>query len=161
VSRTVNGVMIGVVEDVDDPDQRGRIKVYLPILELTSDWSRVAAPLAGNERGFHFLPEVGDEVLVAFDQGDVKTAFVLGYLWNGVDKVPQTDAHKRTLKTVSGHLLEFDDTGGSEKVTLKFKGGEPSITLEQNKLSITFNSGTFIELSASGVKVRGSLIELN
>jgi phage baseplate assembly protein V len=161
MSRTVNGVTIGVVEDVNDPEQRGRIKMDLPVLGLKSDWSRVAAPLAGNERGFHFLPEVGDEVLVAFDQGDVKTAFVLGYLWNGVDKPPQTDAHKRTLKTVSGHLLEFDDTGGSEKVTLKFKGSDPSITLEQNKLSITFDSGTFIELSASGVKVKGSLIEFN
>jgi len=159
VNSTVNGVTIGIVKEVDD---QGRVKMSFPGLGLEdSNWSRVATPLAGKERGMQFMPEVDDEVLVAFDQGDVKTAFVLGYLWNGIDKNPQTDKNKRTLKTVSGHLLEFDDTSGSEKVTLKFKGGDPSIVMEQSKLSITFDSGTFIELSASGVKVKGTLIELN
>lgn len=154
----VNGVTVGVVKEVDD---QGRVKMSFPVLGLDSDWTRVAAPMAGRERGFQFMPEVDDEVLVAFDQGDVNNAYVLGYLWNGVDKAPQTDAKIRTLKTVSGHLLEFDDNDGDEKITLKFKGGNPSIVLEQSKLSITFDDSTFIELSASGVKIKGSLIELN
>ncbi len=158
MSRTVNGVTVGIVKEVDD---QGRVKMSFPVLGLDSDWARVAAPLAGRERGFQFMPEVDDEVLVAFDQGDVNTPYVLGYLWNGVDRPPQTDAHIRTIKTISGHLLEFDDTAGSEKVTLKFKGGNPSIVLEQSKLSITYDDSTFIELSTSGVKVKGSLIELN
>lgn len=158
MTRKVNGVTVGVVKEVDD---QGRVKMSFPVLGLDSDWTRVAAPMAGRERGFQFMPEVDDEVLVAFDQGDVNNAYVLGYLWNGVDKAPQTDAKIRTLKTVSGHLLEFDDNDGDEKITLKFKGGNPSIVLEQSKLSITFDDSTFIELSASGVKIKGSLIELN
>jgi phage baseplate assembly protein V len=161
VRQTVSGVTIGVVQDVDDPEQLGRIKMEFPALGLTSDWSRVAVAMAGNGRGMQFMPEVGDEVLVAFDQGDVTKAYVLGYLWNGVDAPPQTDANKRTIHTVSGHLMEFDDTSGSEKITLKFKGGDPSITIEQNKLSITFDGSTSIELSSSGVKVKGTMIELN
>lgn len=158
MTRKVNGVTVGIVKEVDD---QGRVKMSFPVLGLDSDWTRVAAPMAGKERGFQFMPEVDDEVLVAFDQGDVNTAYVLGYLWNGVDKAPQTDAKIRTIKTVSGHLLEFDDNNGDEKITLKFKGGNPSIVLEQSKLSITFDDSTFVELSASGVKVKGSLIELN
>jgi len=158
VSDKIIGVTIGLVKEVDD---QGRLKLYFPVLELNSDWARVAVPMAGKERGFQFMPEVDDEVLVAFDQGDVNAPYVLGYLWNGVDKAPQTDAKIRTLKTVSGHLLEFDDTGGSEKVSLKFMGGNPSIVMEQSKLTIAFDDGNTIEMSASGVKVKGTLIELN
>lgn len=161
MTQKIGGVTIGIVVDVNDPDDRGRVKLDLPVLGIRSDWARVAAPMAGNERGFQFVPEVDDEVLVAFDQGDVTKAYVLGYLWNGQDKPPQTDVKKRTIKTVSGHTLEFDDNDGSEKVTISFKGDKPSIVLEQSKLSITFDDSTFIELSASGVKVKGSLIELN
>jgi uncharacterized protein involved in type VI secretion and phage assembly len=163
--QTVNGVIIGIVTDLEDPDQMGRIKVEFPTLNQdTSNWARIAAPMSGKDRGFQFMPEVDDEVLVAFDNGDVNNPYILGFLWNGVHKPPKpdpADAKKRTLKTVSGHVLEFSDEEGSEKITLQFKGGDPSITIEQSKIVIAFDSSNSIELSASGVKVKGQMIELN
>jgi uncharacterized protein involved in type VI secretion and phage assembly len=129
--------------------------------EPQSNWARIAAPMSGPERGFFFLPEIDDEVLVAFEQGDLRFPYVLGFLWNGQQKPPHTEPTKRTIETVSGHILEFEDKGGSEKISLLFKGDKPSITLEQSKITITFDDGNKIELSASGVKVTGTKIELN
>lgn len=165
MSPLINGVIIGIVTDLQDPEQMGRIKIQLPTLgQDTSNWARIAAPMSGDSRGLQFMPEVDDEVLVAFENGDVAFPFIIGFLWNGVHKPPKpdpADAAKRTIKTVSGHVLEFDDTQGSEKITLQFKGDKPSIIIEQSKLTIAFDDSTFIELSPSGVKVKGTLIELN
>jgi uncharacterized protein involved in type VI secretion and phage assembly len=165
MSDMVNGVIVGIVRDLEDPEQMGRIKVEFPTLgQDTSNWTRIAAPMSGDSRGFQFMPEVDDEVLVAFENGNVNYPYVIGFLWNGVHKPPKpapADAKKRTLKTVSGHVLEFSDEEGSEKITLQFKGGNPSITIEQSKISIAFDGSNYIELSASGVKVKGTLIELN
>jgi uncharacterized protein involved in type VI secretion and phage assembly len=165
MTQTINGVIIGIVTDLQDPDQMGRVRVEFPALNQdTSNWARIATPMTGKERGFQFMPEIDDEVLVGFENGNINHPFILGFLWNGVDKPPKpapSDAKKRTLKTVSGHVLEFSDEEGSEKITLQFKGGDPSITIEQSKILISFDSGNSIELSASGVKVQGTIIELN
>ena len=71
-SSRVSGVVVGVVTNNQDPEGMGRVKVKFPWLsdEDESNWARVAAPMAGKERGFYFLPEVEDEVLVAFEHGD-------------------------------------------------------------------------------------------
>src|SRR5437868_3604561 len=87
----ISGVVVGVVtNNQGDPDGLGRVKVKFPWLsnEEESFWARVAAPMAGKERGFYFLPEVEDEVLVAFEQGDVRFPYVVGSLWNGKDAPP-------------------------------------------------------------------------
>ena len=79
------GVVTGVVTNNKDPDKLGRVKVRFPWLSDTDEswWARVASPMAGKDRGVFFLPEVDDEVLVAFEHGDPRFPYVIGALWNG------------------------------------------------------------------------------
>ena len=74
-----------IVVDVRDPQAAGRVKVRLPsVPELDPVWAHVMLPLGGNQRlAFWSLPDVGDEVVVGFDQGDVRNPIILGSFWNG------------------------------------------------------------------------------
>ena len=123
----IQGVVVGIVRDVNDPNSLGRVQIHFPWLsdDNNSQWARVATLMSGNDRGSWFMPEVGDEVLVAFEHGDTQHPYVLGFLWNGKDKPPNSDitTEVRRLKTVSGHVLEFDDRGGQERVLVKTKAG--------------------------------------
>lgn len=122
----MHGVVIGIVTEVDDPDGQARIRVKFPWLadDATSSWVPIARPMAGNARGFYFMPEVDDEVLLAFEHGSFDHPFVIGFLHNGVDVPPDDgiDPKVRRLKTVSGHVLDFDDRGGKERVILTTHG---------------------------------------
>lgn len=141
----IPGVVIGLVNSLDDPEGLGRVQLTFPWMsesEPESNWARIAAPMAGPERGFQFMPEVGDEVLVAFEQGELRMPYVLGYLWNGEDRPPRDDPKLRTVKTVSGHVLEFDDTEGSEKITLQTQGG--------HKLAMQDGDGTLLIETSGG-----------
>src|SRR5438445_13660383 len=72
-----NGIVIGVVADLDDPDRLGRARVQFPHLGgKLSDWARVVAPMAGKGRGFYFRPVKGDEMLVIFEHSDTKRSYV-------------------------------------------------------------------------------------
>ena len=123
----IPGVVTGVVKSVEDPDQQGRVQISLPYLggQNDSTWAPVATLMTGGGRGSWFMPEVGDEVLVAFNQEDVQHPFIIGFLWNGKDKPPAKDISTkvRRLRTVSGHQIDFDDIGGEEKITITTKGG--------------------------------------
>ncbi len=81
------GVVIAQVSDTQDPEKAGRVKLTFPWLsaDYVSDWARTVQLGAGKDRGWTVLPEVGDEVLVAFEQGDFSRPTVLGGLYNGVD----------------------------------------------------------------------------
>ena len=111
----VHEVVIGLVTNNQDPEGMGRVKVTFPWLSSDdeSNWARVAAPMAGNNRGTYFLPEVGDEVLVAFDHGDVRLPYVLGALWNGQDAPPRDNSDgkntERVIRSRAGHELVFND----------------------------------------------------
>jgi len=85
------GVVIAIVKNLHDPEGQGRIEVQFPWLSdsLRSSWAPVAAPLAGKQRGMFFMPEVDDEVLVAFEHGSFNHPYVVGYLWNGKDIPPE------------------------------------------------------------------------
>lgn len=123
----LNGVLIGLVKDVDDPEGEGRVRVAFPWLgsDELSGWAPIAAPLGGKDRGYLYLPEIDDEALVAFEFGDIDHPFVLGFLHNGVDKPPTSgiDKHVRRVKSVAGHVVDLDDRSGSEKVHVKTNGG--------------------------------------
>ncbi len=85
-ARPMIGVALALVVDLHDPDNLGRIKVKFPWLaqnEQETFWARVVLPLGGNTTGLWALPEVNDEVLVAFDHGDINRPYVIGSLWNG------------------------------------------------------------------------------
>src|SRR5262245_10644139 len=86
----IRGVAVGVVTQNRDPESLGRVKVKFPWRENPdeSHWARIAAPMAGVNRGTWFLPEVGDEVLVAFEAQNVEHPYLLGALWNGQDNPP-------------------------------------------------------------------------
>jgi phage baseplate assembly protein gpV len=123
----VEGVVIGIVKDLDDPIDEGRIRVQFPWLseDELSGWAPIARTMAGKERGFYYMPELEDEALVAFEHGDFDHPFVIGFLHNGVDLPPDDDIDKkvRRVKTVSGHIFEFDDRPGMERVLLETQGG--------------------------------------
>lgn len=120
-------MMVGVVSNNNDPDGLGRVRVKFPTLteEHESNWARVVAIGAGPDRGFDCLPEINDEVLVAFEHGDIHRPYIIGGLWNGKDKPPEKVAESvasgkvrlRTIKTRLGHKLQFveEDKGSSKK----------------------------------------------
>jgi uncharacterized protein involved in type VI secretion and phage assembly len=133
-------VVIGVVTDNTDPDKnQGRVKVKFPWLndQEVSWWARIASPMAGKGRGFMFLPEVDDEVLVSFEHGDITRPYILGALWNGKDNPPKknsevvtsSEVNERLIKTRAGHTISLVDTDKSEKISITSKSGH-AITLD-------------------------------
>jgi len=94
-ARRFFGVVRALVVDVQDPESAGRIKVRFPSLPNSFEaWARVSLPLGGNQTGLWALPEIGDEVVVAFEEGDPRNPMVLGSLWNG--KRPPTSASAKS-----------------------------------------------------------------
>jgi uncharacterized protein involved in type VI secretion and phage assembly len=121
----INGVVIGLVTNVNDPKKNGQVKVHFPWLDdqHESDWIRIATTMSGNGRGTFFMPEVNDEVLVAFEHGDARFPYIVGFLWNGKDAAPETDVNKRTIKSKAGHTVVLDDSNGGEKIVVKSSSG--------------------------------------
>jgi phage protein D len=126
-------IVIGIVTDNNDPNKQGRVKVKYPWLteDHTSFWVRQAAPMGGKDRGFYFLPEIDDEVLIAFEHGDINRPYVVGALWNGKDTVIEGNdvavvskqVVRRTIKTRIGHTVLLDDTDGTGQMSLTTKAG--------------------------------------
>jgi len=160
----IYGVVIGVVTNNQDPDGLGRVKVRLPWLskEHESNWARVTAPMAGNDRGLYLLPEVDDEVLVAFEHGRAEFPYILGSLWNGKDKPPgKNDGGKnsvRLLKSRSGHVVRLDDTDGGEKIEIVDAKGKQSIVFDTaaGSLTLTADQDVVIESKNGLLKLSGN-----
>jgi len=125
------GAIAAKVVEVDA--EYGRVRVEYQTIEdgLESPWAYVAAPLAGSGRGMLFMPVKGDEVLVLHGDNDFDHPYVLGYLWNGEHKSPETDPKLRVIKTPGGHQLRFEDVDNKKKIVLKSDGGR-SLTLDDN-----------------------------
>lgn len=164
--KRVGGVASAIVIEVDPAT--ARVKLNYPWMsedDTQSPWARVAVPMAGPERGMQFLPEVDDEVLVAFEQGDMQYPVVIGYLWSETDPPPRPDsASQRAIQTVAGHVLEFDDTEGEEAIKLQFKGADPQIEITADKLVVQFSDSNKIEFSSDKLIVQfsdSSKIELS
>jgi len=153
------GVVVGVVTNNQDPDNMHRIKVRFPWLgdDVESNWARVAAPMAGNGRGAYFLPEVDDEVLVAFEHGRVDFPYVLGGLWNGQDTPPESNSdgenNHRTIMSRSGHVLRLNDTSGNESIEIIDKSGSNKVIIDTANNSITIEANSDIEIKSSTGKL--------
>jgi uncharacterized protein involved in type VI secretion and phage assembly len=133
-SRSTDRRYYGVVEALvttvtEDPQHECRVKVRFPFFDsgvAESDWCRVAQPYAGNGYGAVFVPEEGDEVLVAFVHGDMRFPIVLGGLYNGVDKPPTdrtTSQDQKMIRTKHGHQVVLDDSQGKEAIRVTTAGG--------------------------------------
>jgi uncharacterized protein involved in type VI secretion and phage assembly len=134
----VYGITLGEVSSLNDPKFLGRVQVKLPWLTEQSDtaWARIATPWAGGSRGTHFLPEVGDEVVVAFRHGKLDHVYVLGFLWSDTKRPPvPTPLLKRSeLRSSSGHKVVFDDLLVNESLTFESQGGH-KIVLDDSPVS--------------------------
>ncbi len=173
------GVMIGVVTNNNSANDKekpgaGRVKVKIPLIGMTeSNWARIASFMAGKDRGAFFLPEVGDEVLVAFENGDVNKPYIIGSLWNGKDAPPEANSdgkndtkiiksrsghtvqffdkkneEKIVIKTSKGHLIQMDDKNGSENIQIADKSGNNKIIINTKDNKISINSAKDIEIGA-------------
>jgi uncharacterized protein involved in type VI secretion and phage assembly len=146
--------VIGIVTDNKDPDKLMRVKVKFPTLSAndTTFWCPVVSLGAGKDRGWFFLPEVNDEVLVVFEHGDMDRPLVIGALWNGSDKPPEGSGKpdKRTMVSKKGSRIELDDEKNT--ITIKDGGGKGEIVFkaDDKKLTIEAKSGDVVLMAADG-----------
>ncbi len=183
--RRAYGVAAGIVTNNQDPDGLGRVRIRFPWLsdDNETDWARIATMMAGSERGSFFLPEVGDEVLVAFEHGDINHPFVIGMLWNGVDTPPETNSdgqnnirkiksrsgheiifddndtaqqEKLEIRTNAGHRIILDDSSGQEKIEIIDKTGNNKMTVDSVQNSINIESVMQLKIKANIVEIEGT-----
>ena len=163
------GVVVGIVTNNQDPDGLGRVKLRLPWLsdEEETHWARVVTPMAGPERGMYFLPEVEDEVLVAFEHGATDVPYVLGSLWNGQDAPPESNDdganNMRSIRSRSGHVIRLNDTDGEEKIEIIDKTENNSIVIDtsSNAIAITGEGDITLESTDGNVIITGKSIEIS
>jgi uncharacterized protein involved in type VI secretion and phage assembly len=153
------------VVDLQDPDSQGRVKIRLPWSpdsggQVYEVWARVAVLMAGNNRGTWFIPDVNDEVLIAFEGGNPRRPYVLGGLWNGSDAPPEQMDSNNNLKTIlsrEGVRMTMDDTSGSVKLRLETPAGR-SVILDdgQNSITVEDSLGNSITLDSQGITITAS-----
>lgn len=164
---TLQGVYTASVVDNRDREGLARVLVRVPGVADTGVWARLATMMAGRDRGTLFIPEVGDEVLVVFEQGDLRAPYVIGSLWNGKDKPPAADASTKLIRSRSGVALRIDDKAGSvvietaagQRITLQ--DGPGSIRVEdQNGNSVTLATAGITVTASATVTVNASKVEV-
>jgi phage baseplate assembly protein V len=162
------GVVIGVVTNNRDPDGLGRVKASLPWMDdqVETDWARVVTPMAGARRGIYFIPEVNDEVLIAFEHGNPDTPYVIGSLWNGKDAPPESNGDGkndvRTIRSRSGNVIRLTDTDGESKIEIIDSSKKNSIVISAKDNSITIAAAGDITISSSNgkLKLSGNGVEI-
>lgn len=138
--RRIYGVVVAQVVDICDQTELGRVQIRFPWLPGYEPWARVASLSAGSTCGTFFIPQKDEEVLVAFNHGDVREPYVVGCVWNGKDKAPKEAAldpkNKRLIRTPKGHEIEFDDALGT--VVIKSAKGQ-CVVLGPDKIEINLD----------------------
>jgi uncharacterized protein involved in type VI secretion and phage assembly len=177
--RRIYGVAVAQVVDICDSPRLGRVKLRLPWLPGYEPWARVASMVAGADGGAFFMPQKGEEVLVAFNHGDVREPYVVGCVWNSKDPPPKKAAsdpvNKRTIRTPKGHELEFDDQDktvtltsvdgrrallGPESIELTWDANKTTaITLERGKITLKVGSSS-ITLESDKISIRSPQVDI-
>lgn len=158
-----HGGYLAEVIDLSDPDNLARVKIRLLNFDGVDGhdgpvWARVASAFAGNNRGAFLIPDVGDEVLVTFVNGDPRYPIVIGGLWNGSDAAPESISGGRNVRKVirskNGVKLTLEDEDGQEKCILETPGMQ-KVTLKDGPGQITIedSNGNSIKLESSGVTI--------
>ena len=161
------GVYPALVVDNKDPDNLGRVMVSLPWapdlgVEPYAAWARLATLMAGNKRGTLFIPEVNDEVLVAFQGGDPGRPIVIGALWNGRNQPPPAmdRSGRNNLKSIvtrNGVTLEFSDDTGVEALSLRTPGGNKLVLKDgPGVVTISDSNGNVVRLDSDGIALLSS-----
>ncbi len=176
---SIQGIIPGIVSNNQDPEKLGRIKVNLPFIGtdddasnqeatgIESNWAPIMSFAAGKQHGGYFLPEIDDEVLVAFLNGDINHPYVLGALWNAQDTPPQTNTDgKNNIKQIttrSGNTLLFDDTEGKARIQLYDKDQKDEIIISESDNTITIKSSKQIDISSvdGEISISAKQIKLN
>ncbi|MEL6398792.1 MAG: VgrG-related protein [Cyanobacteria bacterium J06607_6] len=158
--------LVGIVTNNQDPDELGRVRVRFPTLTPQEDgsahesnWARIVAVGAGDDRGFYCLPEIEDEVLVGFEHGDIHRPYVLGNVWNGTDAPPHAvsdtvnrgKVRLRTLRTRTGHQMQFveeDQNASQAGISLETAAGA-QVSLNDSTGTITIATPNGHQLSFS------------
>ena len=176
-SGLVAGVAPATVSRNDDPQGLGRVKLRLPWRsnDFETEWVRIVAPMAGKDRGIFFLPEVGDEVLVAFDRDDIRYPYVLGALWSQTDAPPEENADGkndvRIIKTRKGHVVKCDDgdkgliliqLNDGKKIEIDDEGillddGANKVKLDSKAGSVTIEASQSLSLKAPKITIEASM----
>lgn len=162
----LNAGYLARVVSLGDPESLNRVQVRLIAFDGIDDqdaplWARVVAPFAGQNRGAFFMPDVGDEVLVLFTNGDTRFPLVIGGIWNGAspapaDLGPEGNRYKR-IRSRNGITITLDDQQGQETLTLETPGGQ-SVVLKDGPGTITCedSSGNSIKMESAGITIQAA-----
>ena len=159
------GVVVGKVTNNVDPDGLARVKVAYPWFSENSEsaWARCVTPSAGDDRGLYFLPDIGDEVAVVFEHGELDRPFVLGSMWNGRARPPLTNADRknkqRQIKTKGRSTITLDDTPSSESIEVRTPKGQTVKLSDAGSGSVRVNAGACevtVDATSGMVTVKGS-----
>ncbi len=158
-SQSWYGVYPVLVIDNKDPENQSRLKIVFEEHEI---WARLAILIGGNDWGTWFIPDVNDEVLVAFEGGDTRKPYVIGALWNGRDMPPDSmdgasNDYRKVLRSRNGVVIILDDQEGQEKFIIETPG-EQRITMKEGPGSIMIedSNGNSIKLESAGMTVTAS-----
>jgi uncharacterized protein involved in type VI secretion and phage assembly len=154
----INGVTIGVVRERND---KGEVKLEYPWLDtkLRSDWVSVASSMAGGGRGLYMMPELGDEVVVAFQHGRFEHPIVCGSMWNGVDQPPSEDPRQRMICSKNGHKIRFLDStpaSGDQGGLIVEDANGNRISLSNGQIAI--NAVCAVQINAPTVLINGRVV---
>jgi phage protein D/phage baseplate assembly protein gpV len=166
----IPGVVIAVVTKNDDPDKLGRVKVKYPWMDdkAESFWARIARPAAGKDAGFLWIPDIDEEVVVGFEQGDLAYPLILGSLWNGQAKMPSSlmshidngKVQVHGIVSPAGHKIMFYDESGDAGIMLITADENVIVKLGQGAKELSISCGSAIKIKATGdleMKADGSI----
>jgi uncharacterized protein involved in type VI secretion and phage assembly len=154
----VQGVVTGLITAVKHEGGEGLVKASFRWLDddHETDWIRVATLMAGPGSGTYFMPRVNDECMLAFEHGDVRAPYVVGFLHNGVDDASADHVRLRRIQSVNGHRISFIDatpSGGSKGALVIEDAHGNTISLSNGKLVI--KSVGLLEIEAPAVAIQG------
>lgn len=182
----LTGAHLAVVASVDDPEGMNRVQVRLVACDDADQqdaplWARVVCPFAGRDRGAFLIPDVEDEVLVVFQNGDPSYPLVMGGLWNGSSTAPAqigSDGNRlKVIRSKNGVTVTLDDQSGQERFIAETPGGQrialsdgPGVvrvedangnSVEMASAGITVTASAKVTINASTVEVSAGMVTVN